>query len=108
MFQKLLLAFGNQMQAKWQGIEMLAIYQDWADELASYSLGSINHAIRLCRSQEHPPSLSKFMENCKKYIPEINQSILISDNGNITIGKEEALEMLKKIREDLAANMTKC
>ncbi len=35
-------------------------------------------------------------------------SNLISDNGNITIGKEEALEILKKIREDLAAKMTKC
>ena len=71
LFEKLTFAFGNQMAAKWQGLDMQAVYHDWADALAECSLGAINYAINHAKMQEHPPSQGAFVAYCKQYKPPL-------------------------------------
>ena len=73
VFQKLLLSFGTQLQAKWQGIDMNAVYLDWAESLGQFSLGAINYGItRAKASLKHPPSTSEMIELCREYQPNPN------------------------------------
>ena len=71
VFQKLLLSFGNQLLAKWQGIDMNAVYEDWADALTEFSLGAINHGIESAKNLQHPPSQGEFKELCRAYKPSM-------------------------------------
>lgn len=69
MFQRLALAFGNQLAAKWSGMDMNAVYDDWAEALADCSMGGINYAIEQSKSADHPPSQGEFLKHCRQYRP---------------------------------------
>jgi hypothetical protein len=69
VFQKLLMAYGNQLMAKWQGINLQDVYADWAERMQGLSLGSINYGIEISKGGEHPPSQGEFINNCKGYKP---------------------------------------
>ena len=69
VFQKLLMAFGNQLLSKWAEIDMRAVYADWAEELQSLSLGAINHGIAQSKALAHPPSQGEFKALCQSYKP---------------------------------------
>jgi len=55
--------------AKWKGIDMQSVYQDWAESMQGLSLGAINHGIEISNGGEHPPSKGEFIRNCKDYKP---------------------------------------
>jgi len=63
------LSFGNQLSAKWQGIDMDEVHADWADAMQGLSLGAINHGIEVSKGGAHPPSQGEFINNCKGYKP---------------------------------------
>lgn len=65
------MAFGNQMNAKWQGIDLHEVYADWAEAADGLSLGAINHGIELSKKNQHPPSQGEFIENCRLYKPAL-------------------------------------
>lgn len=69
VFQKLALAFGNQVSAKWGGMNMQDVYQDWADALRDCSLGAINYGIEQSKKDAHPPSQGEFVKHCQQYQP---------------------------------------
>ena len=94
IFQKLLLAFGNQVQAKWQGIDMHDIYQDWAEALQDRSLGSIQHAIEVSKTYPHPPNQGEFLAHCGTYRPPLVELRL----GH-TISEADMESGRRKIRE---------
>lgn len=108
VFQKLLLAFGNQMQAKWQGIEMREVYLDWAEALGDCSLGAINDAIRQSRISQHPPNQGEFLEYCRQYKPPVDESRMLGHDrqAGITVSREEGLKMLESFKNKLAEKMT--
>lgn len=101
VFQKLTLAFGNQMQAKWQGIDMELVYSDWAESLQEYTLGAINNAIDLAKQQEHPPSLGSFASLCKAYKPPLIAIRLEKPKTN----SEEGLRRIAAIRDQLCKTL---
>lgn len=102
MFQKLTTFFGNQMQAKWQGLNMQEVYSAWAESMQDLSLGSINHGIELSKQDEHPPSLGKFIEHCKKYQPPLIENRLEKLHvKDTTVGRER----IANIRDMLAIKM---
>ena len=104
VFQKLLLAFGNQMQAKWHGLDMQAVYQDWAEALYGCSLGAIDNAIYLAKQSEHPPNQGEFKELCRLYKPPVDESTMLADKSRewSPVTKEKAQENLARIKAMLA------
>jgi len=72
VFQKLLMAFGNQLSAKWDGLDLQEVYQDWAEAAQSLTLGAINFGIELSKQQPHPPSQGEFIAHCKRFNPACN------------------------------------
>lgn len=95
VFQKLLMAFGNQMAAKWNGLNMTEIYEEWADTLKPMSLGAVNHAIELAKAEQHPPSLGEFTIYCRKYVPPTPMML----EKKFEISKEKAAENIAKMKE---------
>ena len=71
MFKKLSLSFGVQVLAKWQGMDMQEVYQDWADAMQDISLGAINHGIKLSKQQPYPPNQGEFIAYCQTYKPSM-------------------------------------
>ena len=69
IFQKLSTAFGNQLLSKWQGVDMDAVYSDWAESLGQLSLGAINYGIEQAKNNPHPPNIGEFLTCCKGYKP---------------------------------------
>jgi|WetSurMetagenome_2_1015567.scaffolds.fasta_scaffold314404_2 hypothetical protein len=99
------------MQAKWQGIEMLEVYVDWADALSECSLGAINDAIRMSRIEQHPPNQGEFLYYCQQYRPPIDRSRMIGYDKNSgyvgpSISREDGLKMLEEIKKKIADKMT--
>ena len=92
VFQKFSLAFGNQMNAKWQGIDMQAVYADWAEELGDMSLGSIDHGVKAAKNCLHPPSQGEFKDLCRSYRPQVP----------MMIGKQITPEQQEKNRQKIA------
>lgn len=79
LFQKLSLAFGNQVLAKWQGLDMQAVYAGWAESLHDVSLGAIGFAVGKSKTElAHPPSLSEFRKICLEYVPPQSNVLKIS------------------------------
>ena len=71
IFQKLAMAFGNQMVAKWGGLDQQEVYTDWAESMQEFSLGAINHGIEAAKEQPHPPSQGEFKTLCRGYKPAL-------------------------------------
>jgi hypothetical protein len=99
----MLLAFGNQMQAKWQGISMQDVYLDWAEALQQFSLGAINHGIKLARVEAHPPSQGEFINFCKQYLPPLIENRLEKLHVKDTA---VGLAKINEFKEMLARKMT--
>lgn len=95
VFQKLLMAFGNQMSAKWSGLDTVEICDEWAQTLKPMSLGAINHAIELAKAEQHPPSLGEFTQNCRKYVPP---TIAMLENKK-NVSREKAAENIAKLKD---------
>jgi hypothetical protein len=72
VFQKLLMAFGNQLSAKWDGLPMQDVYQDWAEAMQQLTLGSINYGIEESKKNVHPPSQGEFIAHCKRFNSQSN------------------------------------
>jgi hypothetical protein len=72
IFQKLSLSFGNQLVAKWHGLNMQDVYADWAEALADCSLAAINHGILISKTHPHPPAQGEFLAYCRQYNPVSN------------------------------------
>ena len=92
LFRKLGLAFGNQMLAKWSGMNMQEVYADWAEELQDFTLGAIAHGIPLAKALPHPPSQGEFKDLCRTYRPPVP----------LMIGKQITPEQLEKNRQKIA------
>lgn len=88
------------MIAKWQGIDMHNVYQDWAEALQECSLGSINHAINLSKLEEHPPSQGAFLALCKTYKPALIEHRLDKPKTSI----DEGIKRIAEMRDILARN----
>lgn len=59
------------MNAKWQGIDMRAVYADWSERLVGTSLAAINHATELSTDMPHPPNRGEFVALCQTYKPAL-------------------------------------
>lgn len=71
VFQKLAMAFGNQMVAKWGGLNQEEVYADWAEGMQEFSLGAINYGIEQAKDLQHPPSQGEFKVLCRGYKPTL-------------------------------------
>ena len=71
IFKKLAMAFGNQMAAKWGGLNQQEVYADWAESMQEFSIGAINHGIEAAKNLQHPPSQGEFKTLCKGYKPKL-------------------------------------
>lgn len=85
------------MLAKWQGLDMQSVYQDWADALQGCSLGAIDYAIGQAKEAQHPPSQGEFKALCRGYTPPVDESRLI-DKAVPTVTKDQAQANLEKIK----------
>lgn len=65
------MAFGNQMAAKWGGLNQQELQTDWAESLQDFSLGAINHGIDASKELPFPPSQGEFKALCRAYKPEL-------------------------------------
>ena len=63
------MAFGNQMAAKWGGMNMAEVYADWAESLDGCTIGAISHGIELSKKCQHPPNQGEFVAHCQSYKP---------------------------------------
>ena len=92
------------MQAKWHGLDMQAVYQDWAEALYGCSLGAIDNAIYLAKQAEHPPNQGEFKELCRLYKPPVDESTMLADKSRewSPVTKEKAQENLARIKAMLA------
>ena len=93
------------MQAKWQGIPMVEVYEEWANVLYGCSFEAIKYAIGLSQNEEHPPSLGQFLAFCQKYRPPKEYPQMIANeysSDKFTVSKEEGLERINKIKEMIA------
>lgn len=91
------------MKAKWDGLNLDEVYKAWAEPMQTFSLGSINHGIEVSILNEHPPSLGKFMENCKGYKPPIIEQQLPHLH---VVDKEKGLARIAEIKEKLTKKLT--
>ena len=71
VFQKLAMAFGNQMATKWGGLNQQEVYADWAESMQGFSLGAINYGIEEAKNLQYPPSQGEFKTLCRAYKPEL-------------------------------------
>lgn len=99
-FQRMASFFGNQVLAKWEGLDMQMVYGEWADELSRCSLGQIRHGIELSKREKHPPNLGEFAELCRKY----KASDVVKLEHKIT---PEQLEKNKRRIAEIAASLAK-
>lgn len=98
-------AFGSQWTSKWAAVgDINTVYEDWAEDLASMSLGAIKWAIVQCRKDGHPPNVGEFVNRCKQYKPA---DAPLKLERKFT---EEEMEInrarIAKIKADLAAGMS--
>lgn len=85
--------------AKWQGINLQDVYQDWADEMQNLTLAAINHGIDVSKKNEHPPSQGEFIANCKTFRPD-NQVLKLESKlteEQKEINKARIAEMVKTL-----------
>jgi hypothetical protein len=105
LFQRLATAFGNQWLLKWQGVDMNAVYEDWAADLDEFSLAAIGYAIEVSRKEVQPPNVGEFAKRCAAYVPPQTNVLRISKK--ITPEEQEAnKERLRVIKEMLAKKMS--
>ena len=93
------MAFGNQMQAKWQGLDMSDVYAEWAHSMGKLSVGAIWYGVNISKLEEHPPSLGKFMDNCKGYVPRQTYNPTQLQEKKRVWTQEEKDANLEKIRK---------
>lgn len=69
IFLKLQTRYGSAWLAKWAGVDMQAVRNDWAEELAGFSRSpeSIRHALE--HLPERPPSVTDFKAMCNAAPP---------------------------------------
>jgi hypothetical protein len=65
LFARLTLRYGRAFLARWDGVPIDAVKDDWARELASYAErpDAIEHALALLDANE-PPTAARFRELC--------------------------------------------
>lgn len=90
------------MQAKWQGIDMQDVYQDWAEALQNCSLGSINFAINQSKLENFPPSQGSFLSYCQQYKPPLIENRIEKLHVKDC---EAGLAKLAEIKKQLAEKM---
>lgn len=95
------MKFGNQLFAKWHGLNMQDVYKDWAEALSGCTIGAINCGIALAGNEPHPPNQHEFIAHCQKYIPV---SVVPKLGNNFT---PEQIEINKKRIADIVANFAK-
>jgi hypothetical protein len=65
LYGRLTLRYGHAFLARWSGLALQAVKEDWARELASYAErpAAIGHALALLDPAE-PPTAARFRELC--------------------------------------------
>ncbi len=64
--------YGAKFAAQWEGVDLIALKQAWAEELAGYSGEEIARGLSACRERPFPPTLPEFMVLCR---PPVNPEI---------------------------------
>lgn len=91
------------MLSKWQGLNIQDVYLDWVEAMQGMTLGAINHAIEMSKSNIHPPSQGEFIAHCRHYVVPVNNLLLVHKSPE---RNEENLEKIRQMKEILARKMT--
>jgi len=68
LFMKFAAFYGQQFLAKWQGIDIKMVKNEWEDALSVFHEKSILIALNNCRENNpYPPSLPEFIQLCKQF-----------------------------------------
>jgi hypothetical protein len=101
IFSRLTMAFGNQMVAKWEGLNMHDVYEDWAEQMKNFSLGALKHGLDVARQKEYPPSQGEFISYCKtsqRFDKPMNDNEMLPSKATATYTKDPK-EEIKKLWE---------
>lgn len=63
------------MAAKWEGLDIEFVKEDWRKDLENCSLGQIGYAVEASRKEQHPPNIGLFLDFCKRFNPEQPKAI---------------------------------
>lgn len=91
--------------AKWQGINLQDVYQDWAEAMQSLSLGAIEYGIEQSKKDAHPPNQWEFIKHCAGYNPNPNVQKIESKLSpeQIAANKERIAALVKRFAVKAAA-----
>lgn len=76
---------------------MKSVYQEWAEEMGSISIGAIQHGVKLAIRMQFPPNLSEFMDCCSDYNPPMIHPNVYSIEHKLT--PEQIEENKKRVAE---------
>lgn len=65
LFTRLTTMYGNKFLDMWKGLDLYAVKQAWAEDLAGFSGEEIKRGLDWCKTQAWPPTLPEFMTACR-------------------------------------------
>lgn len=65
LFTRLATMYGNKFLDMWKGLDLQAVKQAWAEDLAGYSADELKRGLEWCKAQAWPPTLPEFMTACR-------------------------------------------
>jgi hypothetical protein len=65
LFQRLSAMYGQKFANQWAGLDMAAMEDVWADDLAGFCANEIIAGLEACKSRPFPPTLPEFMTLCR-------------------------------------------
>lgn len=94
VFQQHLVSFANKLNMFWQGINLDAVYEDFAKELEVFSVGAIKYATERAKKEQYPPRAIDMAKFCREYQPP--------QSGNLRLVSKITPEQAAKNRERMA------
>lgn len=65
LFTRLATMYGTKFLDMWKGLDLNAVKQAWAEDLAGYSADELKRGLEWCKTQDWPPTLPAFMTACR-------------------------------------------
>lgn len=65
LFERFAGRYGRRFLDMWAGLDMAAVKQTWADDLAGFSADEIRAGLDKCKALDWPPSSPEFIKLCR-------------------------------------------
>lgn len=100
IFEKLAVYYGRDWLRKWEGIDVHALKQDWAEKLSGFNGQGDAIKYALEHLPEYPPNVGQFRDLCRR-APKVERNKLPPPNlsaEQVAKNRERIAQLLSKIK----------